>query len=119
MSTLTRRDYRGPFGDMVDWLEAPWTMLRPATGHLMRVEDLVKDGSYVVRAELPGIDPEKDVEVTVARGHPDDQGRAARRGDRQAPLRVPLRQLHPQRDAAGAAPTRSTSTPSTATASWK
>jgi HSP20 family protein len=68
MSTLTHRDYRGPFGDMVDWLEAPWTMLRPATGHLMRVEDFVRDGSYVVRAELPGIDPEKDVEVTVAKG---------------------------------------------------
>jgi len=68
MSTLTRRDYRGPFGDMVDWLEAPWTLLRPVTGHLMRVEDLVKDDSYVVRAELPGLDPEKDVEVTVANG---------------------------------------------------
>jgi HSP20 family protein len=68
MSTLTRRDYRGPLGDMVDWLEAPWTMLRPTAGHLMRVEDLVRDGSYVVRAELPGIDPEKDVEVTVAKG---------------------------------------------------
>lgn len=68
MSTLTRRDYRGPFGDMVDWLEAPWTILRPATGHLMRVEDYVKDGSYVIRVELPGIDPEKDVEVTVGKG---------------------------------------------------
>src|SRR5271165_1019051 len=68
MSTLTRRDYRGPFGDMVDWLEAPWTLLRPVTGHLMRVEDLVKDDSYVVRAELHGLDQEKDVEVTVANG---------------------------------------------------
>jgi HSP20 family protein len=68
MSTLTRRDYRGPFGDMVDWFEAPLTLLRPTTGHLMRVEDFVKDGSYVVRAELPGIDPDKDVEVTVANG---------------------------------------------------
>lgn len=68
VSALTRRDYRGPFGDMVDWLEAPWTILRPAAGHLMRVEDFVKDGSYVVRAELPGIDPDKDVEVTVAKG---------------------------------------------------
>ena len=66
MSTLTRRDYRGPFGDMVDWLEAPWAMLRPATGHVMRLEDYVKDGSYVIRAELPGIDPEKDVEITVS-----------------------------------------------------
>jgi hypothetical protein len=36
MSTLTRRDIRGPFGDMVDWLETPWTMLRPIAGHPMR-----------------------------------------------------------------------------------
>jgi HSP20 family molecular chaperone IbpA len=28
----------------------------------------VRDGSYVVRAELPGIDPEKDLEVTVSGG---------------------------------------------------
>ncbi len=68
MSTLTRREYRGPFGEMVDWLEAPWTVLRPITGHPMRVEDFVEDGSYVVRAELPGIDPEKDLEVTVLDG---------------------------------------------------
>jgi HSP20 family molecular chaperone IbpA len=34
----------------------------------MRVEDYVKDGSYVIRAELPGIDPGKDVEVTVGKG---------------------------------------------------
>jgi HSP20 family protein len=68
MSTLTRRDYRGPFGDMIDWLETPWTVLRPVTGHPVRVEDYVDDGRYIVRAELPGIDPEKDVEVTVGRG---------------------------------------------------
>jgi HSP20 family molecular chaperone IbpA len=68
MSTLTRRDYRGPLAEMFDWLEAPWTLLRPASGHPMRVEDFVRDGSYVIRAELPGIDPEKDVEVTMADG---------------------------------------------------
>jgi HSP20 family protein len=68
MSTLTRRDYRGPFGDMVEWLEAPWTILRPVAGHPMRVEDYIQDGNYVVRAELPGIDPEKDVEVMVSKG---------------------------------------------------
>jgi len=68
MSTLTRREYRSPFGDMVDWLEAPWTVLRPIAGHPMRVEDFVEDGNYVVRAELPGIDPEKDIEVTVVKG---------------------------------------------------
>lgn len=68
MSTLTRRDYRSPLGDMIDWLEAPWTVLRPVAGHPMRVEDYVSDGRYIVRAELPGVDPAKDVEVTVAKG---------------------------------------------------
>jgi HSP20 family molecular chaperone IbpA len=68
MSTLTHRDFRGPFMDVFDWLEPPWTMLRPAAGHPMRVEDYVEDGTYVLRAELPGVDPEKDIEVTVSKG---------------------------------------------------
>jgi len=68
MSTLTRKDYRGPFVDIFDWLESPWTVLRPGSNPPMRVEDYVKDGRYVVRAELPGIDPEKDLEVTVSKG---------------------------------------------------
>jgi HSP20 family protein len=68
MSTLTRKDYRGPLAEMADWLEAPWAVLRPVTGHPMRVEDFVRDGNYVIRAELPGIDPEKDVTVTVGGG---------------------------------------------------
>jgi len=68
MSTLTCRDHRGPLLDVFDWLASPWTMLRPAASHPMRVEDYVKDGTYVLRAELPGVDPEKDVEVTVSRG---------------------------------------------------
>jgi len=29
MSTLTHREYRGPFMDIFDWLESPWTVLRP------------------------------------------------------------------------------------------
>jgi len=68
MSTLTRRDYRGPFVDIIDWIESPWTVLRPVASQPMRVEDYVKDGYYVVRAELPGIDPEKDIELTVSKG---------------------------------------------------
>jgi HSP20 family molecular chaperone IbpA len=32
------------------------------------VEDFVRDGKYVIRAELPGIDPDKDLEVTIANG---------------------------------------------------
>lgn len=37
----------------------------PAGEQVIRVEEFTKDNTLVVRAELPGIDPEKDVEVTV------------------------------------------------------
>jgi HSP20 family protein len=30
-----------------------------------RIEELVRDNNYVIRAELPGLDPAKDIEVTV------------------------------------------------------
>jgi HSP20 family molecular chaperone IbpA len=36
--------------------------------HLMRLEDEMKDGRYVVRAEMPGVDPAKDIEITVRDG---------------------------------------------------
>lgn len=35
---------------------------------LIRVEEKWQDGALVVRAELPGIDPEKDVRLTVVDG---------------------------------------------------
>jgi HSP20 family protein len=34
----------------------------------MRVEEYVDDKTLVVRAELPGIDPDKDVDISVVRG---------------------------------------------------
>jgi HSP20 family molecular chaperone IbpA len=37
-------------------------------GNLLRVEDEMKDGLYEVRAELPGVDPIEDIEVTVRDG---------------------------------------------------
>jgi HSP20 family molecular chaperone IbpA len=37
-------------------------------GNLLRVEDEMKDGLYEVRAELPGVDPTDDIEVTVRDG---------------------------------------------------
>jgi len=35
----------------------------------IKVEEFKEDGTMVIRAELPGIDPDKDVEVTVANGY--------------------------------------------------
>lgn len=41
-------------------------VLRPGEG--FAVEELVEDGFLVIRAECPGVDPEKDVDVTVEEG---------------------------------------------------
>ena len=35
----------------------------------IKVEEFVDDGTLVVKAELPGIDPDKDVELTVENGY--------------------------------------------------
>jgi HSP20 family protein len=46
-----------------------WASLRPAFGnHIIRVEDEMKDGNYEIRAEIPGVDPAKDVDITVRDG---------------------------------------------------
>jgi HSP20 family molecular chaperone IbpA len=42
--------------------------LFPALAQEIRVEQYVDDGHFVVRAELPGLDPDKQIEVTVAEG---------------------------------------------------
>lgn len=53
------------FGDLSDWVE---TELPLRTGHMIRVEDFFGENEYVLRAELPGLDPEKGIEVTVNNG---------------------------------------------------
>ena len=46
-----------------------WAGLRPMFDSLLlRIEDEMADGHYVVRAEIPGIDPAKDIDVTVRDG---------------------------------------------------
>ena len=58
--------FRALFPDLADWLESPWTGPPPfLTGQVFRLEEAMRDDRYVVRAELPGLDPENDIEVTV------------------------------------------------------
>ena len=70
--TVPARRERPRFAELMDWLEGEFPALpimRPFTGgQLMRLEDFVEGGQYVVRAELPGIDPESDVDITVDDG---------------------------------------------------
>ena len=56
---MFRDMFRGLFGE--GWAESPDTAP-------MKVEEYVDDGTVVIRAELPGIDPDQDVDVTVADG---------------------------------------------------
>lgn len=54
-----------------DWLTGfpPVENLRPLfEGRLIKVEEELADGEYLLRAELPGVDPAKDVAVTVREG---------------------------------------------------
>jgi predicted unusual protein kinase regulating ubiquinone biosynthesis (AarF/ABC1/UbiB family)/HSP20 family molecular chaperone IbpA len=58
--------FRAMFPDLADWLESPWTGPPPfLTGQAFRLEEAIRDNRYVIRAELPGLDPENDIEVTV------------------------------------------------------
>ena len=65
MSNIVRRT-SSPMAEMLDWLESNTRLNFTGIGlsPYVRVEDYRDAGDYVVRAELPGVDPEKDVEVT-------------------------------------------------------
>jgi len=46
-----------------------WIGWRPLLdNHLFRLEHAMADGRYVLRAEIPGIDPAKDLDITVCDG---------------------------------------------------
>jgi len=69
MSSLVRRDPRTVLPDLMDWFEAPFMTLRPFLVQPIRVEEFVEGDHYMIKAELAGIDPEKDLEVTVESGY--------------------------------------------------
>lgn len=69
MSSILRRDPKTVVPDLIDWFEAPFLTLRPYLAQPIRIEEYTDDGHYVVKAELAGIDPTKDAEVTVGAGY--------------------------------------------------
>ncbi|GLY67789.1 Hsp20/alpha crystallin family protein [Amycolatopsis taiwanensis] len=61
MPSLMRRP-KGVLPGIADLLEG-------ALGeHPVRIEESMDDGTYVVRAELPGLDPENQIKVTTQEG---------------------------------------------------
>jgi HSP20 family protein len=69
MSNILRRDPKTVVPGLIDWFEAPFASLRPYLAQPIRVEEYTEEGHYVVKAELAGINPEKDAEVTVGDGY--------------------------------------------------
>lgn len=69
MAAPARRTRQSRFPDLFEWLESPMATLLPfGPAQTFRVEDYVQNGKYLIRAELPGLDPQKDIEVTADPG---------------------------------------------------
>ena len=76
MPGLARREPRGEAADAFgrfDRMSEEWARMMPfprwrQAGELIRVEEFRDAGTLVIRADLPGIDPESDVELTVSHG---------------------------------------------------
>ncbi|WP_343574782.1 HSP20 family small heat-shock protein [Mycobacterium sp.] len=72
MNTLpVKRQQRAMFPEFSELFAAfpSFTGLRSAFDtRLLRLEDEVEDGHYEVRAEIPGVDPAKDIDITLRDG---------------------------------------------------
>ena len=82
MSTLARRERSGELAGRFGWMDRlfeEWLrslpMRRPfglnwdwPGEDLIRLDEFREGNTQVIRAELPGIDPDKDVEITVVDG---------------------------------------------------
>lgn len=106
MPGLMKREPRGEVGEFFsrfdrmfdEWVRAlPFRGVPFQRGHeaedLIRVDEYREDGTLVVHADLPGIDPEKDVELTVSDGmlHIEAERREEEKKEGKGYLRQELR----------------------------
>lgn len=81
MTGLMKHDPRGEVGEFFsrfDHMFDEWARMLPLRAmsfprwhdmdNLLQVEEFREDGTLVIRADLPGIDPDSDVELTVSDG---------------------------------------------------
>lgn len=67
MTTHAQPAHDDPAMDINDWPGSPLSTIHEdePIAHAISAEKYRKDGRYVVRFELPGVDPTRDLEVTV------------------------------------------------------
>lgn len=54
------------FWDFPAFFRRPFVMWPEGAEDVIRVEEFTDDGTLVIKAEMPGIDPDKDVEITLS-----------------------------------------------------
>ena len=106
MPGLARREPHGEAADVFsrfDRMFEEWARMMPfhamtlprwrEAGELIRVEEFREDGTLVIRADLPGINPDTDVELTVSDGmlHIEAERRAEEKREEKGYLRRELR----------------------------
>jgi HSP20 family protein len=67
-SSVARRSEWWPgrrMGEWFDWLDWPGHAALREGDRMIRIEELRDADNLVIRAEMPGIDPDKDVEIKV------------------------------------------------------
>ncbi len=66
---IERRQNWPMLPDLFDWLESGFPAmpgLRTSGGsHTLRIEERMEDDDYLLSVELPGVDPDKDVEISI------------------------------------------------------
>lgn len=72
MSIQLHRDNQSLLTELMNWMGAP------ALDEQVRVEEWVEDGRRIIRADLPGVDPQRDIQLSV------DGGLLHLRGERRA-----------------------------------
>lgn len=70
MSEPARRRRRSVLPDVDDLFEAmfPYRWRTQFDQNPVRIEEYMEDGNEIIRAELPGVDPDKDIDLTVQDG---------------------------------------------------
>jgi len=52
--------------DLFRYLEQGWPFAGFGDHHPVRIEEYAESGRYVLRAEMPGFDPDKDIAISVS-----------------------------------------------------